>query len=374
MLSWNNIMAIEKLDTLIIGGGLSGIYAAWLLSEKNKSFVLLEARPRCGGRILSAEYKGFFYDLGPSWYWPSINQGIVQLMNALNLKGYQQFEYGMGRFQGPDGDVKNVRGYSMEPPCWRVAGGMMAFITNLCKKIPESAIRVNHPVCSIEQTTNGALVSVGELEREPWTQFYAEKVILALPPRLAASTILFTPDLSHDLTQAMLRIGTWMAGQAKFYAFYDKPYWRETGLSGEGFSQLGPVGEFHDGSNDRQDPYGLTGFISVPAKQRSDQKSLAEAILSQLALFYGESASQPIAFNYHDWAQERFTATQFDLPPMYEHPMYHPPAGKTCIWDGMIHFAGTETAEQYGGYLEGALISAERAIMNLTSDKIYDLE
>jgi monoamine oxidase len=57
-------------------------------------------------------------------------------------------------------------------------------------------------------------------------------------------------------------------------------------------------------------------------------------------------------------------AHRFDQPPMYEHPLYHPPAGKTAIWDNTIHFAGTETASQHGGYLEGALGAAERAVMN----------
>ena len=37
-------MPAETVDSLIIGGGLSGIYAAHLLSQRNKSFVVLEAR------------------------------------------------------------------------------------------------------------------------------------------------------------------------------------------------------------------------------------------------------------------------------------------------------------------------------------------
>jgi len=48
---------------------------------------------------------------------------------------------------------------------------------------------------------------------------------------------------------------------------------------------------------------------------------------------------------------------------MYEHPLYQPPVDKSAIWDGRIHFAGTETARQNGGYLEGALATAERAVM-----------
>ena len=96
-----------------------------------------------------------------------------------------------------------------------------------------------------------------------------------------------------------------------------------------------------NGSNNNQCPYGLTGFLGIPAVQRDHQRLIIDAILSQLAIIYGPPAAQPTAFFYQDWAHERFTATRFDQPPMYEHPLYHPPAGKTSIWGGTIHFAGT---------------------------------
>jgi len=355
-------MLTETFDTIIIGGGLSGIYAAYLLSQSNESFVVLEARERIGGRILSVEHQGFFSDLGPYWYWPEINPRMVHLIQVLGLKGYRQFEEGMGRFQNLNGAVQTVSAYAMEPLSWRLSGGMIALISKLSDDIPENAIKLNHPVCRIERKSAGALVNVGDLEKEPWIRFSTTKVILALPPRLAAATILFNPDLSHDLTQAMLKIGTWMAGQAKFYALYEDPHWRQLGLSGQAFSQSGPLGEIHDGSNNSQGPYALTGFVGIPAVQRNDQQLLTEAILAQLAVIYGKPAAQPTTFFYQDWARERFTATQFDQPPMYEHPLYHPPAGQTSLWDGTIHFAGSETASQNGGYLEGALATAERAV------------
>ena len=355
-------MPTETIDTLIIGGGLSGIYAAYLLAQKNQSFVVLEARERLGGRILSPEHQGFFSDLGPSWYWPSIHPKMAQLIQTLGLKGYRQFEEGLGRFQSPNGAVQTVRGYATEPLSWRLAGGMMALITKLCEEIPENTIRLNHPVCNIEKKGASVLVSVGELEKEPWIQFSAKRVILALPPRLAATTILFNPDLPHSLTQAMLKIGTWMAGHAKFYALYEEPFWRQSGLSGQAFSQRGPMGELHDGSNNEQGPYGLTGFAGIPAVQRHNQQLLTEAILSQLALIYGKAAAQPTTFFYKDWAREQFTATRLDQPPMYEHPLYHPPAGQTSFWNNIIQFAGTETATKHGGYLEGALTAAARAV------------
>ncbi len=355
-------MPTENVDTLIIGGGLSGLYAAFLLSGTRRSFVVLEARNRVGGRILSAEHEGFFSDLGPSWYWPDIHPKTDRLIRTLGLRGYRQFEEGMGRFQRMDGTVHTVRGYSMEPASWRLHGGMGSLIHTLCHSIPREAIRLDHPVCRIERAGERALVSVGELEKEPRQRFRAHKVILALPPRLAAAGILFEPDLPHDVAQAMLRIGTWMAGQAKFCCLYDDPFWRPYGLSGEAFSERGPLCEIHDGSNDEGTPYGLTGFVGVPAVRRDREEPLIEAILDQLGTLYGEPAVRPMAVFYQDWAREPFTATPYDQPPMVEHPRYHPPNGRTSMWDGIIHFAGTETAEQHGGYMEGALAAAERAV------------
>jgi monoamine oxidase len=358
-------MFTQSIDTIIIGGGLSGMYAAWLLSQKNIPFVVLEARERIGGRILTAEHNDYFSDMGPSWYWPEINPNLMNLIQTMGLTGYPQFEQGRGRFEMPNGVVQTVRGYSTTPASWRLIGGMTALITTLLEKLPESAIKLDSPVCEIQKKGARALVSVGNLEKEPQAQFTADKVILALPPRLAAATILFTPDLSYDLTQAMLRTGTWMAGHAKFYALYEDPFWRQTGLSGQAFSQRGPVGEIHDGSNKDQGPYGLTGFLNIPAGQRNREKALNKAILDQLAAIYGQRAAKPMNFYYQDWAKEQFTATQFDQSAVHEHPVYQPPEGQTSIWDGMIHVAGSETAGQLGGYLEGALVSAKRAVTNL---------
>jgi len=351
----------EAVETIIIGGGLSGLYTAYLLAPTHRSFLVLEARDRLGGRILSPEHQGFHSDLGPSWYWPAIQPRMVRLIQTLGLCGYPQFETGRGRFQSFTGSVRTVQGYATQPASWRLCGGMQALVERLGKAIPEETIRLSHPVCRIEKRAAGAQVHVGELEAEPRARFHARRVVLALPPRLAAATILFTPELSHRVTQAMLKTGTWMAGQAKFYAFYESPFWRRAGLSGQAFSERGPLGEIHDGSSPESHPFGLTGFVGVPAIQRKQQEQLTEAILHQLALLFGDPASRPAAFFYQDWARERFTATAHDQPPMYQHPQYRPPADKAAIWDETVLFAGTETASEQGGYLEGALVAAERA-------------
>ena len=355
-------MHTEKVDTIIIGGGLSGIYAAFLLAKKNKSFILLEARSRVGGRILSPEHQGFFTDLGPSWYWPMINPKVKALVQALGLKGYPQFETGLARFQAKDGHVETIAGYPMEPPGWRLNGGMFSLIKGLFERIPKDAIHLNHPVCEIQRLENGVGVIVGRHDQEAKCLLKASRIILALPPRLAASSILFTPDLSHNLTQAMLKTSTWMAGHAKFFTLYDKVEWRKMGLSGQGFSLSGPLGEIHDGSSEADRPNGLTGFVGIPALRRKNRDGMIQAILTQLSRLYGQEAGQPVSIYYQDWAKEEFTATEYDQRAVHNHPEYQPPSGKTSIWDGTFHFAGTETADHLGGYLEGALSSAERAV------------
>ena len=358
-------MHTEKTGTLIIGGGLSGLYAAYLLDKKKKPFVLLEARSRLGGRILSPAHNGYFVDMGPSWYWPAINPGVSELVEMLGLEGYPQFETGLSRLQARDGHVETIAGYPMDPPGWRIHGGMYALVRGLLEQIPAEAIRLDHPVCEIRQQDDGIRVTAGRHDQAPIGRFTAGHVILALPPRLAAGSILFTPDLSHDLTQAMLKAGTWMAGQAKFFALYDAADWRESGLSGQGFSLYGPMGELHDASEETGRPFGLTGFVGVPALRRKDEKTMVDAILPQLTLMFGQAAGHPQKVFYQDWAREEFTATEYDQRAAHNHPEFHPPSGKTGIWHNTLHFAGTETADHMGGYLEGALSSARRAVSQI---------
>ena len=365
-LRWQLLMETEIVDTIIIGGGLSGMYAAFLLAPAKRSLILLEARSRVGGRILCPAYRGFHADLGPSWYWPMMNPRINVLIDALHLKGYPQFETGLGRFQAKDGHAETIPGYPMQPPAWRIDGGMIALVDGLRARIPQGVIRLDHPVCEIERCDDGVRLTVGRLDHEPRCRLKASRVILALPPRLAARSILFTPELPFALSQAMLKASTWMAGHAKFFALYDRADWRGSGLSGQGFSLCGPLGEIHDGSGQSDRPCGLTGFVGIPALRRKDEAAMIRAILGQLCLLYGPAAGQPLSVYYKDWAREEFTATEYDLRSAHNHPEFLPPSGETSFWDGAVHFAGTETADYLGGYLEGALASAERAAAAVT--------
>ena len=52
------------MDAIIVGGGIAGLCCAKELHSRNKSFVLLEASDRVGGRIATDDVDGFKLDRG----------------------------------------------------------------------------------------------------------------------------------------------------------------------------------------------------------------------------------------------------------------------------------------------------------------------
>jgi monoamine oxidase len=92
---------------------------------------------------------------------------------------------------------------------------------------------------------------------------------------------------------------------------------------------------------------------------------MIQRILVQLPYLFGPAAGNPVKVYYRDWAREPFTATEYDQRPAHNQPEFHPPSGKTSVWNDTLHFAGSETADEFGGYLEGALSSAQRAVSSV---------
>jgi protoporphyrinogen oxidase len=72
----------KDFETIIIGGGISGLAAALTLQKNNKDFLLLEKSAQVGGRIKTDRIKSFQFDHG----FQVLNPGYRQAKKLLNLK------------------------------------------------------------------------------------------------------------------------------------------------------------------------------------------------------------------------------------------------------------------------------------------------
>ncbi|WP_342075553.1 NAD(P)/FAD-dependent oxidoreductase [Yoonia sp. SS1-5] len=352
-----------QTDVVIIGGGLCGLAIAAELARRGRSFQLLEARDRVGGRILTVHGSQGSFDLGPAWFWPG--QPRMQAAVArLGLRHFTQYEAGAVSFEDERGGVERGRGFAAMHGAYRLDGGLSALTDALAADIPSDRIRASTPVTGLTRTDQGVKVNT-----QAGQTMTARQVVLALPPRIA-STLAFRPALPADTQQAMAGIATWMAGQAKAVAIYDRPFWRQAGLSDDAISRRGPMVEIHDASTADGQGAALFGFVGLPPRARDDAPALRDGVIAQLTRIFGPQAADPLAVHVKDWAFDPFTATPLDQQPLMAHPRYGLPASMSNLWDDALIFSGTETAPQFGGYLEGALEAAEGALTLIAAEKV----
>lgn len=348
-------------ETVIIGAGLSGLALADHLARAGREFCLLEARDRTGGRVLSQGLHGPAYDLGPAWIWPH-NRSMLALAQRLGLTLFEQYAEGNLVFEDPDGAIRRDLSIATMAGALRVEGGMGRITERLAAGLPPGSVRLSHRVTALEAGT-AAIRIEGTTPEGPVT-LAANRVVLALPPRLLATRIAFSPAMNPASFGALSDVPTWMAGHAKLVAVYDRPFWRAEGLSGDAISHRGPLMEIHDASPADLAEGALFGFLD-PARAGGDPETLKTAAAAQLARLFGPGAALPLALHFKDWSLDPDTATPADRRAQTGHPTYRPIPPLGGAWKGRVSFAGTETAPTEGGFLEGALESAEACAASL---------
>lgn len=361
-----------KTDVLIIGAGLSGLRIAHQLSKRNVNVKIIDSRDRIGGRIQSKNTSSSGslagIDMGPSWFWPW-QQRMIALVQELQLEArvYEQYSEGVAVAEYRNGQLHKQAGIASMAGSLRLEGGLKTLVFELSKAIPPEHIHLNTLVEHITTTDSG--IDVFCQQPEGNITYVAEHVVVAAPPRVVDESITFTPAWSTNDQALMKQTPTWMAGQAKFCAVYDTPFWREQGLSGDGVSEMGPLGEIHDASAASGAPYALFGFVGVPAPARAGKsEQIKQAAIEQLARMFGDEAATPSAVFYKDWAEDSLTSTNADRNGPRAHA--HQTVSIEPHWEQKLYWAGSETASPSSGdngYLEGALDAAERVIKQLTS-------
>ncbi|MEU7597332.1 FAD-dependent oxidoreductase [Streptomyces sp. NPDC039022] len=215
-------------------------------------------------------------------------------------------------------------------------------------------VRLETPVRRIMQDDDGVTVRTGSGDIRAR---YA--IVTAAPAHRAA--IKFDPALPERV-EGLTR--TWRMGVlSKASVAYEKPFWRADGCSGEAVTDTGTVFITFDVSPARSGPGVLMAFCDPRVFDGFSPETRRDRVVQQLADLYGPQARTPIDYVDHCWGAEPFA-------PGGPNPAVAPYAttsfGKALSEPhGRIHWAGSETAGEWAGTLNGAVLTGQRTAENV---------
>ncbi|WFE36017.1 FAD-dependent oxidoreductase [Micromonospora sp. WMMD975] len=235
----------------------------------------------------------------------------------------------------------------------RIVGGPAALAQRMADALPPARLRLDAPVDAVAQDRDGVRVRAGDETHR------GDAVVVALAPALAGR-IRYDPPLPalrDGLTQRMP-----MGAALKVHALYPEPFWRTAGRSGVATTDTGPLTETVDNSMPGLPGGVLTAFsygAQARALRRLPDAARRSALRDALGALLGPAAADPENLIEYDWSADPWTRGCFggvltpgswrDFGPELRAPV------------GRVHWAGTETATRWSGYLEGAVTAGERA-------------
>ncbi len=239
---------------------------------------------------------------------------------------------------------------------WRFVGGSQLVAIKMADQLG-SRVVLDSPVRRIEQASGGVTVVSDRVTVK------AKRAIVAVPPALAGR-IDYEPLLPFERDQLTQRYG--QGTLTKVAAIYDRPFWREAGLTGTAVSLTGPVTATFDDSppeaSSKRGPgiiFGFVGGDDARAHARLSPAARRAAVLNQFAAFFGPQAKQAKEYFETSWSQERWTrGCPVGIPSTGALLSYGPWLRRPI---GRIHWAGTETSNYWNGYMDGAVRSGQRA-------------
>jgi len=188
----------------------------------------------------------------------------------------------------------------------------------------------------------------------------ARRVVMALSPPLCQQ-IQFDPPLPPKRA-ALQRAWPGYSPGRKTATVYSRPFWRDKGLNGSIFTIAGMLIWAYDNSP----PGGEIGVINAfmyPGHLSTDLEAGKRQLLALYEQAFGEEALSPVSHHDHDWGRaDPWTITCVSaIPPGFwstHGEALHPPCGR-LIW------SGTETADIWAGYMDGAVRSGHRAALQV---------
>jgi putrescine oxidase len=228
----------------------------------------------------------------------------------------------------------------------RVVGGLQQVPQLLAERLGDDVF-LDQPVRSIAWDDDGVTVVADGMTVR------GRRVVIALAPVLydRISFVPALPRLQHQMHQHLS-----MGFVIKVHAVYDRPFWREQGLSATAFSPYELVHEAYDNTN-HEDPRGtLVGFVSDQHADdlfRLSAEERRERILESLSHYYGPEAKNPVVYYESDWGSEEWTrgayAASFDLGGLHRYGADL----RTPV--GPMHFACSDLAGAGYQHVDGAI-------------------
>lgn len=238
----------------------------------------------------------------------------------------------------------------------RFDGGAQQLALRLAEDLGHR-VMLSSPVRAIDTSGELAVVSVSAPGGP--RSLRARRVVVAMAPALSAR-IAWSPILPPMREHLSMRAP--MGAVIKVHAVYDRPFWRDEGLNGQLVADEGLLRLTFDDSPQDASHGVLVGFVAgreCHEAERMDAAQRSKRIVEDLVRAYGPSAGKPVEVHEQRWCTEPFTLggpVAIFGPGLLTScgPALREPLGK-------VHWAGTETALEWCGYIDGALSSGERA-------------
>ncbi|XP_021008621.2 amine oxidase [flavin-containing] A [Mus caroli] len=444
----------HMFDVVVIGGGISGLAAAKLLSEYKINVLVLEARDRVGGRTYTVRNEHVkWVDVGGAYVGPTQNR-ILRLSKELGIETYKVnvnerlVQYVKGKtypFRGAFPPVWNPLAYLDYNNLWRTMDDMgkeipvdapwqarhaeewdkitmKDLIDKICwtKTAREFAylfvninvtsephevsalwflwyvrqcggtsrifsvtnggqerkfvggsgqiseqimallgdkVKLSSPVTYIDQTDDNIIIET--LNHEHYECKY---VISAIPPVLTAK-IHFKPELPPERNQLIQRLP--MGAVIKCMVYYKEAFWKKKDYCGCMIieDEEAPISITLDDTKPDGSLPAIMGFILARKAERFAKlhKDIRKRKICELyaKVLGSQEALSPVHYEEKNWCEEQYSGGCYTA--------YFPPGIMTQYGRvirqpvGRIYFAGTETATQWSGYMEGAVEAGERA-------------
>jgi monoamine oxidase len=268
---------------------------------------------------------------------------LLDLLNAIGSAGRPGESGNVDRLDAVEGGAQESR----------LVGGPQALSKRLVERIGAGRVMLGNPVRGIATDRRGVRVYGDRLSVR------GRHAIVTLPPHLAGR-IEYVPKLDPDRDFLTQRLPS--GSHIKCQIVDGTPFWRDDGLTGQAVADTPPVKITYDNSPPDARPGVIIGFIEGEDARVWGRVSRAKrraAVIANLVSYFGSNAAHPRRYVEHDWNTERYTRGCYGG--------YNPPGVITSYGrriarpDGRIHWAGTESAEHWIGYMDGAISSGKRA-------------